>query len=147
VALRRLLAEGVATDGGGRHGIGPALHRVGRLARQTGFVVVVSDFRGPREDWRRPLRLLAGRHHVLAVEVRDPREMELPPAGRLALVDPETGRRVEVDTSRRGLRERFAAAAAAERAEVADDIRRSRAQHVVLSTQGNWLRDLGRKLR
>lgn len=146
VALRRLLGEGVAADGAGGHGIGRVLHRCGRLARQPGFVVVVSDFRGPR-DWGRPLRMLAGRHHVLAVEVRDPRELELPAAGRLALADPETGRRLEVDTSRPRLRERFAAAARSDRDAIAAEIRSARAQHVVLSTQGNWLRDLGRKLR
>lgn len=146
IAVRRLLAEGNAVDGAGERSLGPILHRTGRLARQPGLVVVVSDFRGPR-DWARGMKLLAGRHHVLAVEVRDPREEQLPDAGRLALVDPESGRVMEVDISRRGLRERFAAAAAAERAEVGQALRRSRAQHVVLSTQGNWLRELGRKLR
>ena len=34
---------------------------------------------------------LAGGHDVLAVEIRDPREQELPNAGELWLVDPETG--------------------------------------------------------
>src|SRR5919106_723974 len=72
------------------------------------------------------------RHRLLAVEIRDPREERLEPAGRLALVDPETGRIVEVDTSRRGLRERFEAAAAKEHAEVARVLRAAGAQHVVL---------------
>ena len=49
------------------------------------------DFRGPL-DWRRPLLELAGRHDVVAVEIRDPREQELPNVGELWLVDPETGR-------------------------------------------------------
>ncbi|MEA2137647.1 MAG: hypothetical protein QOG56_797, partial [Solirubrobacteraceae bacterium] len=54
---------------------------------------------------------------------------------------------LEVDTSRRALRERFAAVAAEERAGVATALRRAAAQHVVLSTQGDWLRALGRALR
>ncbi|MEY2440711.1 MAG: hypothetical protein QOJ46_137, partial [bacterium] len=41
LALRRLLEEGVAVDGAADRGIGPVLHRVGRLARQPGLVVVV----------------------------------------------------------------------------------------------------------
>ncbi len=146
VALRRLLAEGLAPDGVADRGLGPVLHRTGKLARHPGLVVLVSDFRGPRE-WRRALQALGARHRVLAVEIRDPREEELPAAGRLALVDPETGERLEVDTSRPALRERFAAAAAQERAAVAGDLRRSRAAHVVLRTSGDWLRDLGRALR
>ena len=54
-----------------------------------------------------------------AIEVRDPREQELPNVGELWLVDPETGRQLRVDTSRRKLRDRFAAAAEAERRSLA----------------------------
>jgi uncharacterized protein (DUF58 family) len=146
LGLRRLLEEGVAVDGAADRGIGPVLHRVGRLARQPGLIVVVSDFRGPL-DWQRPLRVLGARHRLLAVEVRDPREERLEPAGRLALVDPESGRLIEVDTSRRKLRERFAEVAAEERAGVATALRRAGADHILLSTQGDWLRALGRGLR
>ena len=85
---------------------------------------------------------LAGRHEVLAVEVRDPREDALPDVGDLLLEDPETGRQLRVDTGSRRLRERFAAAAAAERREVAAEIARSGADHVVLSTRGDWLKGL-----
>ena len=76
--------------------------------------MIVSDFRGPL-DWRKPLLELMSRHEVLAVEIRDPREQELPDVGDLWLVDPETGRQVRVDTRSRALRERFAEAAAEER--------------------------------
>ena len=76
--------------------------------------MIVSDFRGPL-DWRKPLLELMSRHEVLAVEIRDPREQELPDVGELWLVDPETGRQVRVDTRSATLRERFAAAAAEER--------------------------------
>jgi uncharacterized protein (DUF58 family) len=146
LGLRKLLEAGVAVDGVADRGLGPVLHKIGRLARQPGLVVVVSDFRGAL-DWQRPLRALGARHRVLAVEVRDPREEHLEPAGRLSLVDPETGALLEVDTSRRALRERFAAVAAEERAGVATALRRAAADHVVLSTQGDWLRALGRALR
>jgi uncharacterized protein (DUF58 family) len=146
IGLQRLLAEGVGVDGGADRGLGPVLHRAGKLARQPGLVVVVSDFRG-QTDWTRPLRGLGARHRLLAVEIRDPREERLEPAGRLALVDPETGRLLEVDTSRRGLRERFAAAAAEERAGVAAELRKAGALHVVLSTSGDWMRALGRALK
>jgi uncharacterized protein (DUF58 family) len=146
LGLQRLLAEGVGVDGGADRGLRPVLHRAGKLARQPGLVVVVSDFRGPM-DWTRALRGLGARHRLLAVEIRDPREERLEPAGRLALVDPETGRLLEVDTSRRGLRERFAAAAAEERAAVATELRKAAALHVVLSTSGDWMRVLGRALR
>jgi uncharacterized protein (DUF58 family) len=130
----------------GATSLGAALRRTGALARQRAVVVIVSDFRGPL-DWRRPLIELAGRHEVVAVEIRDPREQELPNAGVLWLVDPETGRQVRADTRSAKLRDRFAAAAAQERAEVARMLAAAGARHVVLGTSGDWLRSLAVFLR
>ena len=143
--LAQLRAE-PERDGAGPTALGAALTVTGALARARGFVVVVSDFRGAR-DWEGPLRSLTGRHGVLAVEVRDPREQELPPMGDLWLVDPETGRQAQVNTGSARVRRRFARAAAAEREEVAAAIRHARAEHLVLSTAGDWLRDLAAHLR
>ena len=119
--------------------LGGALGRTSRFPRRSGLVLVVSDFRGTR-DWRRPMLDLAGRHDVVAVEIRDPREQSLPDVGDLTLVDPETGRQLRVDTRSRALRERFAAAAEAARAALAAALARLGTRHVVLSTAGDWLR-------
>jgi hypothetical protein len=54
---------------------------------------------------------------------------------------------MEVNTSRPAVRRRFAELEAEGRAQVARDLRRLRADHVVLSTAGDWLKDLGRTLR
>jgi uncharacterized protein (DUF58 family) len=118
-----------------------AFARTSAAAGQRAFVTVVSDFRGPA-DWRRPLLELAGRHDVVAIEIRDPREQELPSVGELWLVDPETGRRLRVDTRSERLRRRFADAAAAERALLARSFSSTGVRHVVLSTSGDWLREL-----
>ena len=145
VALERALAEGVAEDAAGRpDALARALVRLGRVARRPGLVVVVSDFR--EDGWRAPLAALGARHSLMAVEVRDPREAALPRAGQLALVDPETGALVELDTSRARVRERYAALEAERRAGVADDLRTTRADHIVLDTSHDWLRELGRGL-
>jgi uncharacterized protein (DUF58 family) len=130
----------------GATSLGAALRKADTLARQRSLVVLVSDFRGPR-DWRKPLLQLAGRHEVVAVEIRDPREEALPNAGELWLVDPETGRQLRVDTRSARLRERFAAAAEAERRDVATELASVGARHVVLSTSGDWLRPLVAFLR
>ena len=147
VGLRRALGEGVATDGhASEDGLSRAARRISRLSRQPGLVTVVSDFREPAASWTRAVGSLAARHSVLAVEVRDPREGTLPDAGRLSLVDPETGRRVEADTASGRLRERFAAGERARQEAVADALRHARAAHTIASTDGDWLRDLGRGL-
>jgi uncharacterized protein (DUF58 family) len=128
-------------NGSGLSPLADALKTLGGVARQRSLVVVASDFRGER-DWRRPLLQVAGRHEVVAVEVRDPREQELEPAGTLWLVDPESGRELRVDTDDPKLRARFAEAAAEERAAVAHQLASAGVAHVTLSTDRDWLRDL-----
>jgi uncharacterized protein (DUF58 family) len=147
VAVTRLLAQGVAPDG--QHdsqALADGARRLARLARQPGLVVVVSDFRD-QEGWERSVGSLALRHAVLAVEISDPREGELPDVGSLALIDPESGARAHVDTSRREIRERFAALERKRREGVARELRRLRIGHVRLSTGDEWLRELGRQLQ
>ena len=131
---------------GGDGRLADALGLVDRVARQRALVVVVSDFRGPL-DWHPPLLRVAGRHSVLAVEVRDPREQELADVGELRLVDPETGRQLRVDTGDAGLRRRFAAAAGEERRAVVALLSSAGVRHVALSTSGDWLRPLAAFLR
>jgi uncharacterized protein (DUF58 family) len=146
VALRRALEGGVGVDSSGRPGaLADALGRIGRVARQPGLVVVISDFRD-QHDWTRPLGSLRAHHAVLAIEISDPREAEVPAVGRLAVVDPESGQRVEVDTSRPRVRERFAALEAERRETLHKELRRLRVDHVPLSTKGDWLLQLGRGL-
>jgi uncharacterized protein (DUF58 family) len=146
LVLRRVLADGVARDG---HrdpgGLAHALREVGLATRAPGLVAVISDFRD-QEGWLRPLAALRARHAVLAVEVGDPRERELPAAGRLMVIDPETGETIEVNTTAR-VRRRFAALEAERRAQLATELRRVRVDHAVLSTDGDWLLELGRRLR
>jgi uncharacterized protein (DUF58 family) len=135
--LRRVLAT-PAWEGEGRTDLAGALDRLERLARRRAVVVVISDFlSGP--GWEAPLARLGARHDLVAAEVVDPRELELPRMGVLALVDPETGRSRVVDTSRADLRGAFARAAGAQRAAVSDVIARAGADHLIVSTDADWL--------
>jgi len=116
--------------------------------RRRGLRVIVSDFLdadvgapGPPE-WAGAVRRLAATQRVLAIEIVDPRELELPNMGVLALVDPETGRIREVDTSSARLRQRYVNVAAAHRAKVHAILRSSGAAHLVLRTDRDWVRDL-----
>jgi uncharacterized protein (DUF58 family) len=113
-----------------------------RVLPARGLVAVVSDFL--ETGWERPLRTVAHRHQVLAVETVDPREMELPDVGLLTVVDPETGRRREVSTHARRLRDRYAEAALEQRALIKQSIRRAGAAHLRLHTDRDWVRDVVR---
>jgi uncharacterized protein (DUF58 family) len=77
-----------------------------RVARRPGVVFLVSDFHAA--GFEPSLRLAGQKHDVTAVSITDPRELELPRAGLVALRDPETGAEVLVDTEDRQQRERYA---------------------------------------
>ncbi|MEU6642800.1 DUF58 domain-containing protein [Saccharomonospora sp. NPDC046836] len=141
--LHTMLAAPRAADGSGTTPLAPALHGLHRGLRRRGLVVVVSDFLDDG-DWATPLRRLAARHQVIGVEITDPRELELPDVGLLTVLDPETGRRREIATGSRAVRERFAAAAAEQRRTVRDRLRGAGVAHVALRTDRDWVADLAR---
>lgn len=120
-----------------------AIRRARLVARRRGVMVIVSDLLDD-SDWQAELRVASARHEVVVVELCDPREDALPAAGLLTLVDPETGRRVEVQTATARVRERFAAAAAERRRAVHSCVLAAGADHLVLSTDRDWLADLAR---
>ena len=130
-------ADGPSTD------LAAGIERLSRPPRRRGLAVVVSDFLS-ETDWGRALRALSRRHQVLAIEVVDPRELSLPDVGFLTLVDTETGRLREVQTSRPALRERYAAAASEQRAGIAARVREAGAAHLVLRTDRDWVLDVVR---
>ncbi len=146
VAAERLMRSVVATpraSGGRRGDLAAALETLRRPERRRGLVVVISDFLGD-SDWERPLRGLSARHELLAIEVVDPRELELPDVGLLTVVDPESGQTLEVPTGNAEFRARFAAGAAAQQQAIAAGLRRTGAGHLQLRTDRDWLMDVVR---
>jgi uncharacterized protein (DUF58 family) len=144
--LTGLLERVVSTPrsaAGKRGDLAEAIEALCRPPRRRGFAVVVSDFIG-EPSWERPLRAVSVRHETLAIEVLDPVEVSLPPVGNLTLVDPETGKLLEVQSNKRSLREKYETAAAEQRAAIAAGIRRAGAAHLQLRTDRDWLLDIVR---
>jgi uncharacterized protein (DUF58 family) len=150
LALLHVLRQARPPDSAGP-ALSEGLHVAATTARRRGLVVVVSDLiegtaPGTEPPWAAPLRRLGRRHDLVVVEVVDRRELELPAVGMLRLVDPETGRQLEVDTGSRRLRRRYAEAAAERRQTHAAAVRRAGGTHVVVRTDRDWLPDLARAL-
>jgi uncharacterized protein (DUF58 family) len=141
-ALLRTIA--LTPSAPGRTDLGALLDALNRPPRRRGLVAVISDFLAPPEQWARPLRKLAVRHDTLAIEILDPRELELPDVGVLALADAESGMVHEIQTSDARLRQRYAAAAAAQRSAIAAAIRGAGASQLRLRTDSDWLLDIVR---
>lgn len=140
--LLRALASTPRSEAGQRGDLAAAIEQLRRPPRRRGLAVVISDFVGP-VDWERSLRALNGRHDLLAVEVLDPRDLTLPDVGLVTLIDPETGRTREVQTTP-ALRRDFAAASAEHRREVAAALRRAGSAQLTLSTDRDWIADVMR---
>ncbi|WP_285612467.1 DUF58 domain-containing protein [Actinokineospora globicatena] len=137
--LVRKVAETPRATEGVRGDLAEAIEQLRRPPRRRGLAVVISDFLGATE-WQRPMRALSLRHELVAVEVVDPRDVDLPDVGTVVLADPETGRQREVTASPL-LRKEFAAAAAEHRSAVAAGIRRAGSGHLVLRTDSDWIAD------
>lgn len=120
-----------------------ALSSLERSKHQRGQVVVVSDFLDV-SDWSKPMARLAMRHQVIAVHITDPREFRIPAVGMLGVIDPETGRRLHVQTNSPGLRARFEAAAAGRFETIRHGLIAAGAEHLHLSTDRDWLVDFAR---
>ena len=128
-------------------GLADALARVGRMARQPGLVVV--DRRLPRSA-----RMGAAARHRFASATRCSRSRSSirarpssRPLGTSRWSIPRAAPAIEVDTSSRRVRERFAELERERRDELARELRRLRIDHVTLGTDQDWLLALGRHLR
>jgi uncharacterized protein (DUF58 family) len=128
----------------GRADLGELIDLLNRPPRRRGVAVVISDFLAPVDSWSRPVRKLGVRHDVLAIEVVDPRELELPDVGVLTLADPETGALHEVHTGDPKLRAGYAEAAGRQRGDIARALRAAGAAHLRLRTDADWLLDMVR---
>lgn len=92
--IRELLAlepEGSGTD------IAGALEFLNKVQKKRSIVFLVSDMQD--RNWQRPLQIANRRHDVVAVRTDDSGEHELPKAGLMRIVDPETNRMNIIDTS------------------------------------------------
>ena len=140
--MLRAIATTPKAPVGVRGDLGAAIDALRRPERRRGMAVIISDFLGPI-NWMRPLRAIAGRHEVLGVEILDPRDVELPDVGDVILQDTESGvtREFTIDAQ---LRDDFAKAAGAHRAEVARTLRRCGAPLLTLRTDRDWIADVVR---
>lgn len=93
--------------------VGMALRYMTNAIKKRCTAFVLSDFidcdQHGQPRFERALRIASSKHDVVALQVYDPREAELPNAGNVRLVDAETGKTVWVNTSSRRVREAYKA--------------------------------------
>jgi uncharacterized protein (DUF58 family) len=140
---RRTSAGRQRTPSGAVTDLGTLLAAAYGIARRRSLVLVVSDFI-TADGWEVPLGRLARRHEVVAIQVVDPRETELPDAGGVYVEDVETGEQIFVDTSDAGFRARLAAAAQVRQAGLEARARRAGVDLYPVRTDDDLVRSLMR---
>lgn len=152
--LRRMLDAPIVPDHAAGHlDLPEGIEQLIRTQRRRGLRVVVSDFLTPGDHeldpnvpppWERPLRHLAVRNQVLAVEVVDKFELEFPNVGEILIRDPETDFERYVNTGDGAARQRMDAASAAQRERIRIALRRAGVGHIQLRTDRDWVADIAR---
>jgi uncharacterized protein (DUF58 family) len=116
---------------------GEALSYLNRIVDRRSVVFMISDFQAP--DFSKELSITSRRHDLIAMQIVDPREEELPDVGWLTLEDAETGEQIEVNTSDRRVRVALAARVQALGQSRLKDFRRKRIDAVTLRTNDDYV--------
>ncbi len=127
-----------------------ALEFLMRVQPHKAVTVVVSDFLTIEGGGILPkgtqtmLRQTNRKHDVVAVQITDRYELELPALGRLTLEDAETGEVLEVNTGRAGSRDAFALRQERQLGDLARQFRSSGIDSIQLRTDETYSAALGR---
>jgi uncharacterized protein (DUF58 family) len=122
-----------------------ALRILNRVLHRRALVFLFSDFLD--HDYERSLRRTGRRHDLVNVILNDPREWFWPKAGIVQLEDAESGELVLFDTSRKGVRERFAARVEARREGLRKLARSAGIDLIEASTDGGGIAALAKFFR
>lgn len=127
-----------------------ALDVANRLLHRRAVVFLISDFETPKSaaatriELRRAMRRTNRRHDLIAVQVEDPREKELPDVGIIALEDAESGEVIEVDTASAAVRKRFKELSLARAVQLVNDFRSEGIDTLQLRTDAPYMPALQR---
>jgi uncharacterized protein (DUF58 family) len=127
-----------------------ALDVANRLLHRRAVVFLISDFEtsknaaAARVELRRAMRRTNRRHDLIAVQVEDPRERELPDVGIVALEDAESGEVIEVDTASATVRRRFRELSLARGLQLVNDFRSEGIDTLQLRTDAPYMPALQR---
>lgn len=127
--------EGKGTD------LGPAMQRLGAMARRGATVFLISDFMMPGVE--ESLRAASQRYDLIAARVRDLAEEKLPAfAGLIPARDPESGRGYWIDSDSYFARRRFENKRRQRLNETLRAFKRIRVDYFEAKTEGDFTADL-----
>ncbi len=127
-------AAGSGTD------IAEALNFVNKVLKRRSIIFLISDFRD--DGFEKSLKSIASRHDLVAVNITDPRETELPEIGIVEFEDNETGEKILFDTSSKNSREEFRRNALARIKQNSQIFKASKIDVIEIATDKSYLEPL-----
>jgi len=122
-----------------------ALHFLNNIATRKTVTFLISDFID--HDYETALAVSAKRHDLISVQIRDPREYSLVPAGVIEWEDAESGRRVLIDTSDTATRRAFEQQVTQRQSYLRDLLRKRGVDVIELTTGQSYAQELVRFFR
>jgi len=122
-----------------------AMDFVSRVLSRKAVTFIISDFcfngeqEAVLESFRKKLQITNKRHDAIAVAVNDPRELELPDIGYITIEDAETGEQVELNTSKRSVRDSYALLAEKQRTELKRAVKSAGVDMLEISTEQPYM--------
>ena len=118
------------------------LQYLSRIGGRKAITFLLSDFQEPFATYEHALRIVARRHDLVPILIRDHMESELPNLGLVLTEDLETGQPVWIDTASRGVRARYQAHTERERKALVDGFLRLKVDLVQVETGGGYVKPL-----
>lgn len=107
--------------------------------RCTAFLI--SDFIDS-SDWKQPLQIARNKHDLMALQVYDKRDAQMPDIGLVRFADLESGETRWIDTSSRSTRRAYDKWWYERQQLMAETLRASRVDHVSVATDENYVKSL-----
>lgn len=116
-----------------------------RSLRRRSLVFLISDFYSDPLD--RPLGKLSRKHETVALRVMDPLEAQLPKAGTVVMIDPETGFETQINTNNPNLRMAYQKLMSRQHEGASSVFKKHGIDTADLGTQGDTLAELHKLLK
>lgn len=125
--------------------ISNALNYVMKVAERRSVIFLISDFYD--SDWSGTVKKISLKHDLVNIMVRDKRELELPNAGLIDIIDPESGKRTIIDSSSSRIRNAFRKNAEVLMNKIRNETISNGADFLCLTAQSDWIFELGKFFR
>lgn len=122
-----------------------ALDYLGVMVQKRCVTFLFSDFQDT--DYQHALKLAALHYDLIVITLADPRELTLPNAGLVELMDEETGEQTMIDTSSAAVQKRFKIAAHAHQLELKESFARLNIDQIAIQTDQDYIQHLIRFFR